>query len=95
MRDLEGRCSTDPNDDRDPSEERSDRQRATAGARAFGGFAHYSPYIVVDHMALTSNLNLLKDVIASKRFVTIVPAAAVQALDKMKRSETGARNAIR
>jgi len=62
---------------------------------SFEGFASYTPYIVVDHLALTKNCNLLKDVVASRRFVTIVPEASVQELDRMKRTESGARNAIR
>ena len=59
------------------------------------GFGHCSPYIVVDHWALTRDVNLLKDVVSTKQFVVIVPAATVQELDRMKRNETGARNAIR
>ena len=46
----------------------------------FRGFAHYSPYIVVDHFALTAHFNLVKEVVASKKFAVIIPTAGKEML---------------
>lgn len=48
--------------------------RGSGGRGTFGGFAHYSPYLVVDHLALTRFLNLVKEIVASKRFAVIIPS---------------------
>ena len=61
----------------------------------FKGFAHYSPYIVVDHFALSAHFNLVKEVVASKKFAVIIPTAVIQELDGLKKNNSGARNAIR
>jgi hypothetical protein len=41
----------------------------------FRGFASYSPYIVVDHLAISKHLSLVKEVVASKRFAVIIPTS--------------------
>ena len=35
----------------------------------------YSPYIVVDHMAMINHMFAIKDIVASKKFAVIVPNA--------------------
>ena len=52
-------------------------------------------YIVIDHWALISHLNLVKDVVDSRRFVVIIPSATIQQLDDMKRRNNDARVASR
>lgn len=68
---------------------------AAATGGTLRGFAHYSPYIVVDHLALSRHLGLVKEVVASRKFAVIVPVAVIHALDEMKKGDAGARNAIR
>jgi len=55
----------------------------------------YSPYLVVDHMAMINHMFAIKDIVASKKFAVIVPNAVVQQLDAMKKLDGRARNAIR
>ena len=52
-------------------------------------------YIVIDHWALISHLNLVKDVVDSRRFVVVIPSATIQQLDDMKRRNNDARVASR
>jgi len=52
-------------------------------------------YVVVDGQALSSNLQMVKRTLGLKKFTVIVPAVAVQQLDGLKKSEKGARDAIR
>ena len=35
----------------------------------------YSPYLVVDHMAMINHMFAIKDIVASKKFAVIVPNA--------------------
>jgi len=51
--------------------------------------------VVVDGQALASNLQMVKRTLGLKKFTVIVPAVAVQQLDGLKKSEKGARDAIR
>ena len=69
--------------------------RGSSKRGGFRGFAHYSPYIVVDHLAISRHLPLVKEIVASKKFAVIIPSAVIQELDDMKKSESGARTAIR
>ena len=48
---------------------------STNSRGTFRGFAHYSPYIVVDHYALAAHFHLVKEVVASKKFAVIIPTA--------------------
>ena len=59
------------------------------------GFAYYSPYLVMDHCVLISCLDMVKDIVATKKFMTVIPAPTIQQLDDMKKREDGARKAIR
>ena len=52
-------------------------------------------YLVMDHWALISNLNLVKDIVDSRRFIVIIPTATIQQLDDMKRQNNDARVAIK
>jgi len=52
-------------------------------------------YVVIDGQALSSNLQMVKRTLGLKKFTVIVPAVAVQQLDGLKKSEKGARDAIR
>ena len=69
--------------------------RGSSKRGGFRGFAHYSPYIVVDHLAISRHLPLVKEIVASKKFAVIIPSAVIQELDDMKKAESGARTAIR
>lgn len=69
--------------------------RGSSRRGGFRGFAHYSPYIVVDHLAISRHLPLVKEIVASKKFAVIIPSAVIQELDDMKKAESGARTAIR
>lgn len=60
-----------------------------------GGLTNFSPFLVVDHLAVIQHLVLVKKIVDAKKFVVIIPATVVQVLDDLKRSENGARNAIR
>merc|ERR1711915_1056664 len=51
--------------------------------------------VVVDGQALSSNLQMVKRTLGLKKFTVIVPAIAVQQLDGLKKTEKGARDAIR
>ncbi len=74
---------------------RGETSAAAAAGGTLRGFAHYSPYVVVDHLALSRHLGLVKEVVASRKFAVIVPVAVIHALDEMKKGDAGARNAIR
>ncbi|TRY67907.1 hypothetical protein TCAL_05253 [Tigriopus californicus] len=63
--------------------------------KSLRGYAHYSPYLVLDHFALSEHLELIKDIVYSKKFAVIVPTVVIHDLDDMKKSSPGARNAIR
>ena len=52
--------------------------RGSSKRGGFRGFAHYSPYIVVDHAAISRHLNLVKEIVASKKFAVIIPSAVIQ-----------------
>eukprot|EP00090_Calanus_glacialis_P017086 TRINITY_DN26699_c0_g1_i1.p1 TRINITY_DN26699_c0_g1~~TRINITY_DN26699_c0_g1_i1.p1 ORF type:complete len:831 (-),score=407.19 TRINITY_DN26699_c0_g1_i1:535-3027(-) len=51
--------------------------------------------VVVDGQALSTNLQMVKRTLGLKKFTVIVPAVAVQQLDGLKKTEKGARDAIR
>jgi len=51
--------------------------------------------VVVDGQALASNLQMVRRTLGLKKFTVIVPAVAVQQLDGLKKTEKGARDAIR
>jgi len=65
------------------------------GVGLLRGLAHYSPYLVVDHLALAQNLQLVRNTVSSHRFVVVVPLVVLQRLDDVKKASAGARNAIR
>ncbi len=71
------------------------RNGGGGGGGTLRGFAHYSPYVVVDHLALSKRLALVKEVVASRKFAVVVPTAVIQILDEMKKEDGGARTAIR
>lgn len=52
-------------------------------------------FVVVDGPALSTNLQMVKRTLGLKKFTVIVPAVAVQQLDGLKKTEKGARDAIR
>jgi len=51
--------------------------------------------VVVDGQALATNLQMVRRTLGLKKFTVIVPAVAVQQLDGFKKTEKGARDAIR
>ena len=51
--------------------------------------------VVVDSSALVSNLHMVKRTLGLKKFTVIIPTIAVQQLDGLKKTERGAREAIR
>lgn len=63
--------------------------------RGMAGLTLYSPYIIVDHLALAFELDNCKRLVGSRKFAVIVPTEVIQELDRMKRSNDGARTAIR
>ncbi len=69
--------------------------RRQHGGTLLSGFAHYSPYLVVDHLALSAHLGLVKELVASRRFALVVPVAVIHMLDEMKKEDVGARTAMR
>ncbi|CAD6234281.1 GSCOCG00007717001-RA-CDS [Cotesia congregata] len=54
-----------------------------------------SPYLVVDHEALTKHTPTLKRLVYAKKFVIVIPSIVVSALDEMKRTSGRAREATR
>ncbi|XP_057339106.1 nonsense-mediated mRNA decay factor SMG5 [Microplitis mediator] len=54
-----------------------------------------SPYLVVDHEALTKHTPVLKRLVYAKKFVIVIPSIVVSALDEMKRTSGRAREATR
>jgi len=51
--------------------------------------------LVVDTSALVSNLQMIKRTLGLKKFTLIIPTIAVHQLDGLKKTERGAREAIR
>ena len=60
-----------------------------------GSRVTHRTYVIVDHWALISHLNLVKDVVDSRRYVVIIPSTTIQQLDDMKRRNNEAREASR
>ncbi|ENN76118.1 hypothetical protein D910_04922 [Dendroctonus ponderosae] len=54
-----------------------------------------SPYLVVDADALIKSTHMVKQLVYSRQFILIVPAAVVSALDDLKKDKIEARDAIR
>ena len=50
---------------------------------------------VVDSHALVTGLNIIRRILSLKRFTLIIPSVAVRELDMLKKTERGAREAIR
>ena len=48
-----------------------------------GSRVSHRTYVIVDHWALVSHLNLVKDVVDSRRYVVIIPSTTIQQLDDM------------
>lgn len=63
--------------------------------RRLGRGPRLSPYLAVDSAALTLHLPKVRHLVAARRFIVLVPAVVVQALDEMKREVSRAREAIR
>ncbi|XP_049792137.1 nonsense-mediated mRNA decay factor SMG5 isoform X1 [Schistocerca nitens] len=63
--------------------------------RRLGRGPRLSPYLAVDSAALTHHLPKVRHLVAARRFIVLVPAIVVQALDEMKREVSRAREAIR
>ncbi|KAG7187899.1 hypothetical protein KM043_013867 [Ampulex compressa] len=54
-----------------------------------------SPYLVPDHEALARHMPALKRLVYAKKFVVVIPAVVVSALDEVKRISSSAREATR
>ncbi|XP_067122489.1 nonsense-mediated mRNA decay factor SMG5 [Centruroides vittatus] len=54
-----------------------------------------SPYLVPDTGSLCSQLTLLKQLVATKRFILVIPTVVIENLDQIKRESPSAREAIR
>lgn len=54
-----------------------------------------SPYLVPDHEALAKHTPALKRLVYAKKFVVVIPAVVVSALDEVKRVSAQAREATR
>ncbi|XP_063235074.1 nonsense-mediated mRNA decay factor SMG5 [Bacillus rossius redtenbacheri] len=57
--------------------------------------AAFSPYLAVDCDALIHHMHLVKQLVAARRFILLIPNAVVSALDKLKREVGRARETIR
>ncbi|XP_014484052.1 PREDICTED: protein SMG5 [Dinoponera quadriceps] len=69
-----------------------------AEVRALESRLHFrlmSPYLVPDHEALAKHTPTLKRLVYAKKFVVVIPAAVVSALDEVKRTSGQAREATR
>lgn len=64
-------------------------------SRVQRGGTRLSPYLAVDGAALTAHLPKVRHLVASRRFIVLVPAVVVSELDELKREESRAREAIR
>uniref|UniRef100_A0A8C5E3Z5 Nonsense-mediated mRNA decay factor SMG5 n=1 Tax=Gouania willdenowi TaxID=441366 RepID=A0A8C5E3Z5_GOUWI len=54
-----------------------------------------SPYLVPDTTALCHHLNLLRQLASSSCFIIIIPRTVIDGLDRLKKENPGARDAIR
>ncbi|XP_033231117.1 protein SMG5 [Belonocnema kinseyi] len=54
-----------------------------------------SPYLVPDHEALAKHTPALKRLVYAKKFIIVIPAVVVSALDEVKRTSAQAREATR
>ncbi|XP_072747458.1 nonsense-mediated mRNA decay factor SMG5 [Anoplolepis gracilipes] len=54
-----------------------------------------SPYLVPDHEALAKHTPVLKRLVYAKKFIVVIPAVVVSALDEVKRVSAQAREATR
>lgn len=54
-----------------------------------------SPYLVLDVDSLIQSTAIVKHLVNSKKFITVIPLAVVSALDDLKREKLEARDAIR
>ncbi|XP_012230829.2 nonsense-mediated mRNA decay factor SMG5 [Linepithema humile] len=54
-----------------------------------------SPYLVPDHEALAKHMPALKRLVSAKKFIVVIPAVVVSALDEVKRVSAQAREATR
>ncbi|XP_034241326.1 protein SMG5 isoform X2 [Thrips palmi] len=57
--------------------------------------ASFSPYLVLDVDALTKYCQLVGQLMASRKFIMVVPSIVLSALDQLKRESVLARDAIR
>lgn len=57
--------------------------------------ATFSPYLVLDVDALTKYYQMVGQLMASRKFIMVVPSIVLTALDQLKRDSALARNAIR
>lgn len=57
--------------------------------------ASFSPYLVLDVDALTKFYQLVGQLMASRKFIMVVPSVVLSALDQLKRESVLARDAIR
>lgn len=57
--------------------------------------SHLSPYLVVTTTVLTDHLLALRQLLATKRFIVVIPNAVIQHLDWLKKESLQAREAIR
>lgn len=63
--------------------------------RLGGAKATLSPYLVLDADALIKYTHMVKQLVHSRKFIVLVPAAVVSALDDLKKEKIEARDAIR
>ncbi|XP_011175572.1 protein SMG5 [Solenopsis invicta] len=54
-----------------------------------------SPYLVPDYEALSKHMPVLKRLVYAKKFIVVIPAVVVSALDEVKRESVQAREATR
>lgn len=54
-----------------------------------------SPYLVLDADALIKCTNMVKQLVHARKFIVLIPAAVVSALDDLKKQKIEARDAIR
>lgn len=57
--------------------------------------ASFSPYLVLDVDALTKYFHMVGQLMASRKFIMVVPSVVLSALDQLKRESVLARDAIR
>ncbi|RWS26354.1 protein SMG5-like isoform X2, partial [Leptotrombidium deliense] len=60
-----------------------------------GRLPQLSPYLVMDSSAYLDHLNLVKDLVYTKRFIVVVPKIVLAILDHKKKVSANAREAIR